>query len=343
MSTDKHAPARTFLRLAIFLAKLVIAILLVGWLFSQQRFNLVLITQLHSTPETIALFSIAVVSVLVGLLIMSWRFQLLLQRVGFPITLREAIGLTFIGSFTSAVLPGLVGGDVVKTVYLCRSSTHQRSEALAAVLVDRAIGLYSLMFLAVMALPVVSLWHLTRLDQHIELLLLALWGGVTFAGVLLTICPLSPMLHLIQARLPQGLRDLLQAFVTYCASPKLLIASICLSLINHVLVVLSFWMVGLLISDPLTFFGHIVLNPLAMLLNAIPLTPGGIGLAESGFALLFEHAGSPNGATIGLLGRFIQYVVFTLCGIPALLLLNIQRKFDIDTRTTPHVEERKMV
>lgn len=341
MLANKRTQTQIIVQVIVFVVKLGFAILLVGWLFSQRRFNLSLITQLRLTVQSITLFSAAAIFVIAGLLIMSWRFELLLRHAGFSITFREVVGLTFIGSFFGAVLPGLIGGDVVKAVYLCRSSTYKRSEALTAVMVDRLIGLYALISLAVLALPIVSLWHLTELDKHIQFLVMALWVGVTLGGLAIVSCTWAriPAFQHIQSRLPHSLRNLIQALITYAEAPKLVIISIFLSIVNHLLVVLSFWMVGLVIGDSISFFGHLVINPLAMLLNAIPLAPGGVGITESGFSLLFEHAGSPNGATIGLLGRIVQYVVFTLGGIPALFLLNIRRTSVELTKAIPDIKE----
>ncbi len=341
MLTGKQRTTHTIIHVATLMLKLGVAALLIGWLFSQRRITLSLFMQLHPTAQTIALFCAVAGAVCLGILCMGWRFEQLLRCVGFSISYREALGLTFIGSFTGAVLPGLLGGDVVKAIYLCRRSTHQRSEALTAIMVDRVIGLYALMSLAVLALPLAGLWHCTRLDRHIQLILLTLWGGVTLGGLILTSCRWTrvPVYQRLHSCLPQTLRNLTQALVAYCATPRLLIASLLLSMLNHLLVVISFWIVGVIIGDSLSLMGHLVINPLAMLLNAIPLAPGGVGITESGFSLLFEHAGSPNGATIGLLGRIIQYVVFTLGGIPALLLLKIRRISAETAETIPRIAE----
>lgn len=341
MFTGKQRATHTIIRLATLMLKLGIAVLLIGWLFSQRRITLSLSLLLHPTAQTIALVCAAAGAVCLGLLCMAWRFEQLLRCVGFPLSYREALGLTFIGSFTGAVLPGLLGGDVVRAIYLCRHSTHQRSKAIAAIMVDRVLGLYALMSLAVLALPLVSCWHLTQMDRHIQLVLLILWGGVTSGGLILTSCRWihMPAYQRLHSSLPQLLRHLTEALVAYCATPRLLIASLLLSMLNHLLVIISFWIVGVIIGDSLSLVGHLVINPLAMLLNAIPLAPGGVGITESGFSLLFEHAGSPNGATIGLFGRVIQYVVFTLGGIPALLLLKIRRISAETAETIPRVAE----
>ncbi len=316
-------PGQLVVRAALFAVKLGVAALLVGWLVTQRRLNLALITHLPATPRVVALFGIAAVAVFAGLLIMSWRLQQLLRHVELDIPYRAALGLTLIGSFIGAVLPGLVGGDLVKTVYLCRQTARRRAEAVAAVLIDRAIGLYALLCLAVLALPLVNWWHLTRLDRHVAWLVLALWAGATLGGLVLAVRPWARRPARPGDPAPGLLRRLAQAGRAYAAAPRLVAASILLSMLNHLLVVGSFFAVGVLLGDPLPFHGHLVITPLAMLLNAIPLAPGGVGITESGFSLLFEHAGSPNGAAVGLLGRILQYVVFALGGLPALLLLKL--------------------
>ena len=57
-------------------------------------------------------------------------------------------------------------------------------------------------------------------------------------------------------------------------------------------------------------FDHAVLNPIAVTMNAVPVTPGGLGVTEGAFAYLAQAAGSDNGALIALISRMIQYAVF---------------------------------
>jgi uncharacterized membrane protein YbhN (UPF0104 family) len=71
-------------------------------------------------------------------------------------------------------------------------------------------------------------------------------------------------------------------------------------------------------------YAQFTLDPLAMGMNIIPLTPGGIGVTESAFAFLFQSVGSPNGAMIGLLGRLIQFSVFMFTGSIALIFLKLR-------------------
>ena len=85
--------------------------------------------------------------------------------------------------------------------------------------------------------------------------------------------------------------------------------------------IFGFVIMGILIQDTLPVLAHFIINPIALLLNGIPLTPGGLGITESAFAYLYQAADSQNGAVISLLGRLNQYLVYAIIGIPALFLV----------------------
>ena len=62
-----------------------------------------------------------------------------------------------IGSLFNAVIPGAVGGDIVKGYYVCRRATAKTPEALTTILIDRVVGLLGLLLLAAIA----GLWNFT--------------------------------------------------------------------------------------------------------------------------------------------------------------------------------------
>ena len=65
---------------------------------------------------------------------------------------------------------------------------------------------------------------------------------------------------------------------------------------------------------------------LGKVMNVIPLTPGGIGITEEAFSFLFQNMGFDSGATLGLLGRVIQYLTFTAGGSVALLTVRMRAR-----------------
>src|SRR5690606_31597337 len=79
------------------------------------------------------------------------RWYLLVQATGLPFTLGDAVRLGSLGFALNFVGPGGVGGDVFKGIALAREHHRRRSEAVATVIADRAVGLLSLLAVASLA------------------------------------------------------------------------------------------------------------------------------------------------------------------------------------------------
>jgi len=76
------------------------------------------------------------------------RLQLLLLVQGIRIGFSRLMALVMIGILFNQFMPGGVGGDVVKIFYLLKETPGKRSQALLAVLMDRLIGMLSIMSIA---------------------------------------------------------------------------------------------------------------------------------------------------------------------------------------------------
>ena len=57
----------------------------------------------------------------------------------------------------------------------------------------------------------------------------------------------------------------------------------------------------------LEFFTVLVLAPIGFFVNALPLTPGGLGIGEKGFDLLYSLVGGAEGANSFLLARVFLF------------------------------------
>ncbi|MCD6364545.1 MAG: flippase-like domain-containing protein, partial [Planctomycetes bacterium] len=108
--------------------------------------------------------------------------------------------------------------------------------------------------------------------------------------------------------------------------PRVLAVAIGLFMTNHVLVIVTFLAAACATGAELPFGWHFLLAPPAMVLNAVPLTPGGLGITEGGFSFLYEMVGSSSGAEIALLGRAVQYAAFAAGGGIALLTVRASRR-----------------
>jgi uncharacterized protein (TIRG00374 family) len=310
-------------RIAVFVVKVAVATGLIYWLCRQGRLDFKSLAQLTFDVRTVALLLAGAVSVFCGLLLLGWRIRMLLCFQRFDVSYGTALGLTLIGSFFGAVLPGLIGGDGVKAVYVCRWVSERRVDALAAIVIDRVLGLYSLVLLGALAFLVA--WITNSVPFHSPVLaampaILLLGAAGMFLVSRHWFIDARPVRKFV-SWLPDVAQRLIRAMRNYLESPRLVLTAIVLSVLNHSLVVIGFVLAALLLQNELSMFTHFILNPIAMVMNGIPLTPGGLGLSESAFSFLFQAAGSSQGAMVGLLGRFIQYGVFAVGGSVALFFL----------------------
>jgi glycosyltransferase 2 family protein len=74
------------------------------------------------------------------------RWYLLVRAQKVPITLGGAVRLGLVGDFFNSLLLSSVGGDLVKAVAVARTQ-RRRTAANATILLDRAIGLWGLVWL----------------------------------------------------------------------------------------------------------------------------------------------------------------------------------------------------
>jgi|SRR5690348_12274963 glycosyltransferase 2 family protein len=82
--------------------------------------------------------------------VMAWRWQLLLAAKRLQVPLGWLTRTYFVALFIGQFLPAAVGGDAVRAVELGRR-TQEAPEAVASVLIDRLVGMVSLVALAVVA------------------------------------------------------------------------------------------------------------------------------------------------------------------------------------------------
>ena len=241
-----------------------------------------------------------------GTLFAVTRWWRLLALAGCRTRWRHALRLTFIGYFYNLVVPGLTGGDIVKGVIAAKENPGRRADAVVSVVVDRLIGLGAL---ALLAMAVILFSGEAFADLRLPLLGFL---GLGVAGVVLYANPtLRKALHLSELadRLPLGdkLRSLDQAATIYLRHPFEMAGAVALSLGNHLCVVFGVYALGLAFGVDAVSAGtsavvgireFLVVVPVANIVSAVPVTPGGWGLGEYVYKGLFEMIGA--GGTLGV-------------------------------------------
>ena len=128
------------------IVRIVVSVGLIGYLVTKVNWTLLwAIVRTMSVGWLVAgFFCFAPV-----LLIVSWRWRLLLSVHGVRLRFWRVFELNMIGQFFSAFLLGTTGGDVFKIFYVARAVPQRKAAVGFTVIVDRVIGMVALSLLGV--------------------------------------------------------------------------------------------------------------------------------------------------------------------------------------------------
>ena len=243
--------------------------------------------------ESPAFFIAAVVLYVSGQVMSAFRWQLLAIVGGLGGRFSEYLAYYFVGMFTNLFVPGLIGGDAARAIYLGRR--HGRiGEAVASVAADRGLGLLALFWMAAVCAVTVSSVPLPRVMIRTAVAI----GLVSFVAFLA-----GPIISALVARLPAKIRTLAGPAIIYLDRPLALTPAIVLSLILQASLAVCQYLLsrGLGLDLPLTAF--LLCVPIANVFASLPLTFNGLGIRETAYLVLFGYAGmdKPDAIALGLL------------------------------------------
>lgn len=241
---------------------------------------------------------VALLLMTVGAMIAVKRWQLLLAVAGCLTSFSTAFRLSFLGLFFNLIVPGLTGGDVIKAVLVVREHPERRADALMSVIVDRGLGLLTLIGLAVL----VTWWPGSRFYE-VRLAVLLTFLGILF-GLWVFLAPFPRRVLKIEsllAKLPQKdrIQALDRALRLYGSHPWKLALAIVLSVANHGALALGLYALGRAFGDKdLSYPEYLGVASIANTISSIPIAPGGWGVGEAAYASLFHMLKAPP--TLGI-------------------------------------------
>jgi len=256
-------------------------------------------------------------------LIISLRWRLLLGVQDIRIGVWEAVRMTFLGQFFNLVVPGLVGGDLVKAYYVSRHTPH-KAATLVSVVVDRMMGLAELTFLAAVMAGVAAM---TGLASREELALpVRLLPIVVLALAAVLIFVLSSrfrrLLHLevFYQRLPIAHHIVAAGHAAglYARRPGKLIEAFLMTVGAQVIWIGSIYLIAVSLSLPTPWYRFYLYIPLIYIISAVPLTPGGVGLLEKMYAVFFVSGATT--ASMVLAVALLARLAPILCSLPGALV-----------------------
>lgn len=288
-------------RYVIGVAKAVVAVVLIVLLYQQAQKSDAfeqLVSQPKNWPMLAASLGLAMTSVTLTFV----RWSLIARAAGIALPVAEAIRVGALGFALNFVGPGAVGGDVFKGVVLARGRPGQRTAALTTIVVDRAMGLFSMLLFASAAILIAES---RGVEMNTPTRIVCRWTLVATAclalGVGLLFVPgvVGGWLERLARKAPvvgEVLTQLIEAWSTYKRNGISLAGGFLLCVPTVSCFVLSFYCVALglpLESPPLA--PHFFIVPLELSAGAIPITPGGVGTREAFVEFLYQGLGVKSG------------------------------------------------
>lgn len=306
----------------LFFVKYGIGLSLIAWMVWSGKLDLSVLGTLPPGLVAASLMLMLVQSTLAAL-----RVRYILAHQGLQVSVIQCVLFNCTGILYSAFLPGGISGDAVRAYLFMKAIPRHRLAILGGMFLDRMLGLLSMVGLGLCAA-----FYLALQAPVIRPYLLI------FSSIFLILLAGVALLHFLGGRYrPQdGARGRLGTTWTRVNSAiaglrihqyplRVLLVIAIQSVLIHLTAVGILFISSLHTTAGLDFLRVFVVTPIGLLVNAIPLSPGGLGIGENAFELLYRMAGGSNGATSFLIARVFLYSP-ALIGLAYVLRRMVSRK-----------------
>ncbi len=246
------------------------------------------------------------------------RWKVILKSKDVRVPYWRLVYFYLVGIFFSSILPTSIGGDFARVVAVA-NATERGADALASVVVERFLGFFILLPVALFSLPFVS-------DRISEWKLLVIVGCVAIAvfvgAYLMLLRPvarrlamvLNPLLSiLVRFRARERLEKAYEAVVAYSKYRGTILIALLLSLVARLLWIGGCFVLAQSLEIRSGFMALLLVVPVVELVRMIPISISGLGLREAAFVVMLKQFGVADSKAFTL--AVTIYVLFFLLGI----------------------------
>lgn len=249
--------------------------------------------------------ALALVFVDRSLMALRWIDLLVALAPGSRPPLAVVLRVFFTSSFVSNFVPS-VASDLYRAYALSRYDVHL-AESTASVLMDRALGVLSVVLVVAVALPfapgLAARRELIALVAAVFALCAVAAAVVYSAKAADAVRGAAAMIPLrILHRVTDALTDAVRRYATHHGAMTRVLA---MSVMVQVIRVLQGWCLGCAVGLQLPLLTYCVFIPITVLVMQIPITVNGLGTTQFAFAKLFELQGAPGPQVIALSVLFL--------------------------------------
>jgi len=295
----------------IMIAKLAFGLAIVGWLIATGKLNLEYYQSLFRPGAVLAVLGIGIAQ-FAGMSITLVRWFLLTSAQKIPLRFTEVMWLGYRGIFTGLMIPGMIGLEGVRLLYLRKYHPNCLSAGLASIVVDRVIGLLGLLILVI----VFGIYYTMREQVSSFSRILGYLSVSTIVIVLVSFALIRLMRYLGESRpeLPR-INRLSKAIDRYREHPIQLAGALLLSMVGHFCLCLAAWCGMIALRQQVALLAISTVTPLITVLRILPLSPLGLGFTDAAAEELYPLVGMEGGAENLMLTRGVFIVVSLFCGV----------------------------
>ena len=293
--------------------KIAVAVGLLWVLVNTKLVDFSILATLKDHPVIVVM---VMISVLLSYVSGAYRWLIFLKTQGFTLSFWQVFHANILGAFSSIFLPGGSSGEGIRILLAMKLAHKDRARAVLTVFGDRLMALFTLSVWACFA--ALSGWdHMTGSLRPIA-----------YGMAIAPLCFLAGALVLVElgrryrvdadgvqpaGRMMKLLASVTDFLAIVRSKPGSVALAFVISMLSTGFVLAAFLLVSQIYTFPyLGLMDYLRAAPIAMLVNSVPLSPGGLGVGEAAFGRICNlMAGNTDPVPYGTI-----YLTYRLLAIP---------------------------
>lgn len=298
----------------INLLKLVVTLTFFYFIYTHYEFEKILVILKECD---LLYFTGAIIAQIIAVSFASYRWYGVIDQLGFRQPLIFCIKSFFKSMFFNQVLPTSIGGDTLRVLDIAKKINNSL-DAFYSVLIDRIIGISSLLLLCFIA----NVMQPDFLPKQLSFLILVLVSTLLISiGLLIIYENISIFINL---KYLKALLHLSVRFKKIFRSQVVVLKQICLSILVNICSIFSIYLAAHSVSMNYNFITFFMVMPIVFLLLLLPVSFAGWGLRESVMVGIFSLIGANPSLVLSV--SILYGLVLIVSSMPGLFLFLSARR-----------------
>lgn len=224
------------------------------------------------------------------------------------------------------VLPGVLGGDVVKAIWISSDDKENSTNNVLSIISDRLVGMLSIIILS-FSLIMPSNYFSNDVKQVFTVFFLLFFLMFFIITYLIKTRHTKIVLYLRKTAkskiikfIKRNLQNAIEIYLFFTKNPLIILKGLFISMVIHLINFFINFLIADFLELGIGFFDIAVISSAVWLITVLPISISGIGVRELSFIFLLAGFGvSKEMATVMSLYIFSISIIFAILGLPFLL------------------------